>query len=100
MGCFGSKAAKACAEAELAAAQARFPATEVEGTSEKLGMGRAEKQFDSISSFTWTLGGTGEVKIGKVMKLILKLINKQIPLHYNQTISDKPNTAHHTRSKT
>jgi len=40
MGCFGSKAAKACAEAELAAAQARFPATEVDGPSEKLGMGR------------------------------------------------------------
>jgi len=71
MGCFGSKAAKACAEAELAAAQARFPATEVDGPSEKLGMGRAEKQFDNISSFTWTLGGTGEVKIGKVQNITL-----------------------------
>jgi len=71
MGCGASSASKACAGQEFDAAVAKFPAAEVEGEEEKLGMGRAEKQFDTIKSFTWTLGGTGEVKIGKVQNVTL-----------------------------
>jgi len=43
-----------------------FPPTLVEGSEEKLGMGTADKEFATIKTFTWTLGGTGSVKIGKV----------------------------------
>jgi len=72
MGCGASSQSKACANEQFDAAVARFPADPVEGPQEKLGMGRADnKQFDSINSFTWTLGGTGEVKIGKVQNVTL-----------------------------
>ena len=43
-------------------AVARFPAEEVEGAEEKLGMGAVDKTFDTIKSFTWTFGGTGQVR--------------------------------------
>ena len=35
------------------------------------GMGRAEAEFGEISSFSWTLGGTGTVKITKVQNVTL-----------------------------
>ena len=35
------------------------------------GMGRAEAEFGEISSFSWTLGGTGTVKIAKVQNVTL-----------------------------
>jgi len=59
MGCGASSQAKMCADEQFGAAVARFPADPVEGPQVKLGMGRAEKQFDNLNSFTWTLGGTG-----------------------------------------
>ena len=34
-------------------------------------MGRAEAEFGEISSFSWTLGGTGTVKITKVQNVTL-----------------------------
>ena len=43
----GSKAGKACAEAELEGGVARFPAAEVEGPEEKLGMGRCSTSSSS-----------------------------------------------------
>merc|ERR1712013_360625 len=48
-----------------------FPPTEVEGAEERLGMGQADKEFDTIKSFTWTFGGTGSVKIGQVQDVTL-----------------------------
>ena len=71
MGCGASSQSKACANGQFDAAVSKFPADPVEGPQEKLGMGRAEKQFDNLNSFTWTLGGTGEVKIGKVQNVTL-----------------------------
>ena len=71
MGCGASSDSSACADQELEAAIARFPATEVEGAEERLGMGQAEKEFDTIKSFTWTFGGTGSVKIGEVQDVTL-----------------------------
>ena len=71
MGCGASSQAKACANEQFNSAVARFPADPVEGPEEKLGMGKAEKQFDNLKSFTWTLGGTGEVKIGRVQNVTL-----------------------------
>ena len=71
MGCGASSQSKACANGQFEAAVARFPADPVEGPQEKLGMGKAEKQFENLNSFTWTLGGTGEVKIGKVQNVTL-----------------------------
>ena len=71
MGCGASSQSKACANEQFNAAVAKFPADPVEGPEEKLGMGKAEKQFDNLKSFTWTLGGTGEVKIGRVENVTL-----------------------------
>ena len=71
MGCGASSQSKACANEQFNAAVAKFPAEPVEGAEEKLGMGKAEKQFDNLKSFTWTLGGTGEVKIGRVENVTL-----------------------------
>ena len=71
MGCGASSDSSVCAEQELEAAIAKFPATEVEGAEEKLGMGQADKEFDTIKSFTWTFGGTGSVKIGQVQDVTL-----------------------------
>jgi len=71
MGCGASSASKACADQELETAVAKFPASEVEGSEEKLGMGQAEKEFDTIKSFNWTFGGTGSVKIGRVQDVTL-----------------------------
>ena len=71
MGCGASSQSKACANEQFNAAVAKFPADPVEGAEEKLGMGKAEKQFDNLKSFTWTLGGTGEVKIGRVENVTL-----------------------------
>ena len=71
MGCGASSQSKACANEQFNAAVAKFPADHVEGPEEKLGMGKAEKQFDNLKSFTWTLGGTGEVKIGRVENVTL-----------------------------
>ena len=51
MGCGASSASKACADQELETAVAKFPAGKVEGSEEKLGMGQAEKEFDTIKSF-------------------------------------------------
>ena len=49
MGCGSSSASRVCADQELEAALANFPAQEVEGTEEKLGMGPpADKQFSNI----------------------------------------------------
>ena len=44
---------------------------EVSGEDAKLGMGTAEKEFQTIKSFTWTFGGTGSVKIQKVQDVTL-----------------------------
>ena len=55
----GAKASKAAGQ-QLEAAQARFPAEEVSGAVERAGMGETKKSFDTIKSFAWTLGGTGE----------------------------------------
>merc|ERR1719291_105734 len=66
----GSSASKAAGQV-LEDAVARFPAEEVEGAEEKLGMGAVDKTFDTIKSFTWTFGGTGQVKIGKVQNVTL-----------------------------
>ena len=72
MGCGASSQSKACAKEQFEAAVAKFPADPVEGSEEKLGMGKVEKQFENnLKSFTWTLGGTGEVKIGKVQNVTL-----------------------------
>ena len=71
MGCGASSQSKACANEQFNAAVAKFPADPVEGPEEKLGMGKAEKQFDNLKSFSWTLGGTGEVKIGRVENVTL-----------------------------
>ena len=71
MGCGASSQSKACANEQFDAAVAKFLADPVEGPEEKLGMGKAEKQFDNLKCFTWTLGGTGEVKIGKVQNVTL-----------------------------
>ena len=71
MGCGASSQSKACANEQFNAAVAKFPADPVEGPEEKLGMGKAEKQFDNLKAFTWTLGGTGEVKIGRVENVTL-----------------------------
>ena len=71
MGCGASSQSKACANEQFNAAVAKFPAEPVEGPEEKLGMGKTEKQFDNLKSFTWTLGGTGEVKIGRVENVTL-----------------------------
>ena len=57
----GSSASKAAGQV-LEDAVARFPAEEVEGAEEKLGMGAVDKTFDTIKSFTWTFGGTGQVR--------------------------------------
>ena len=49
MGCGSSSQSRLCADQELEAAVARFPAEEVEGGDEKLGMGPpADKQFSNI----------------------------------------------------
>ena len=48
MGCGSSSNSRSCADQELEAAVARFPATEVEGEDQKLGMGTADKQFENI----------------------------------------------------
>ena len=71
MGCGASSNSRTCADQEFEAAVAKFPATEVQGEDVKLGMGSAEKEFDTIKSFTWTLGGTGSVKIGQVQNVTL-----------------------------
>lgn len=71
MGCGASSASKTCAEQEFEAAKGRFPGSEVDGAEEKLGMGSNEKEFDTIKSFNWTFGGTGEVKIGRVQDVTL-----------------------------
>ena len=84
MGCGASSQSKACANEQFDAAVARFPADPVEGPQEKLGMGKAEKQFDNLNSFTWTLGGTGEVKIGKVQNVTLNKTPKKVPkMHFS-----------------
>lgn len=59
------------ADQEFEAAKANFPSEEVSGEEEKLGMGTADKEFDTIKSFTWTFGGTGSVKINKVQDVTL-----------------------------
>ena len=59
------------ADQEFEAAKASFPSEEVSGEDEKLGMGTADKEFDTIKSFTWTFGGTGSVKIKKVQDVTL-----------------------------
>jgi len=66
----GAKASKAAGQ-QLEAAQARFPAEEVSGAVERAGMGETKKSFDTIKSFAWTLGGTGEVKICRVQDVSL-----------------------------
>ena len=48
MGCGSSSNSRSCADQELEAAVARFPASEVEGEDQKLGMGTADKQFENI----------------------------------------------------
>ena len=49
MGCGSSSQSRLCADQELEAALAQFPAEEVEGADEKLGMGPpADKQFSNI----------------------------------------------------
>ena len=49
MGCGSSSASRLCADQELEAAVASFPAQEVEGEDERLGMGPpADKQFSNI----------------------------------------------------
>jgi len=67
----GAKASKAASQ-QLEAAQAKFPAEEVDGSDEKVGMGEANKSFDeAIKSFSWTFGGTGSVKISRVQNVTL-----------------------------
>ena len=49
MGCGSSSQSRLCADQELEAALAQFPAEDVEGADEKLGMGPpADKQFSNI----------------------------------------------------
>ena len=55
------KSIREVADQEFEAAKASFPSEEVSGEDEKLGMGTADKEFDTIKSFTWTFGGTGSV---------------------------------------
>ena len=65
------KSIREVADQEFEAAKASFPSEEVSGEDEKLGMGTADKEFDTIKSFTWTFGGTGSVKIKKVQDVTL-----------------------------
>ena len=65
------KSYREVADQEFEAAKANFPSEEVSGAEEKLGMGTADKEFDTIKSFTWTFGGTGSVKINKVQDVSL-----------------------------
>jgi len=71
MGCGFSSQSREVADQEFEAAKASFPSEEVSGEDEKLGMGTADKEFDTIKSFTWTFGGTGSVKIKKVQDVTL-----------------------------
>ena len=71
MGCGASSASKACADQELEAALARFTTEQVEGSQEKLGLGTNNKEFDTIKSFTWSFGGSGVVRIGRVQDVTL-----------------------------
>ena len=65
------KSFREVADQEFEAAKASFPSEEVNGEDEKLGMGTADKEFDTIRSFSWTFGGTGSVKIKKVQDVTL-----------------------------
>ena len=93
MGCGASSQSKACADNEFVSAKASFPSEEVSGEDVKIGMGTADKQFDTIKSFNWTFGGTGSVKIGKVQDVTLNKTPKiqleiEVWSNFSQTSTD------------